>query len=152
MTITLTPQFINLTACMIANQNTFTFGQLVWVQVSVAGASGYGVPTGSVTITDSINGGPTNNVTTVTLDPNGNGYLVAGNVGTSSNSCLYDYLFAQAPMLIGGSHSLSANYSGDNSFQSGSAGTPAAVRSHQSRLRQHWRPVHPTLSRELATS
>jgi hypothetical protein len=126
-TITLTPQFISLSACTITNQSTFTYGQLVWVQVSVAGASGYGVPTGTVTITDSINGGPTNNVTTVKLDSNGNGYLVSGNVGNQTNSCLYDYLFAQAPMLIGGSHSLSANYSGDNSFQSGSAGTPATV-------------------------
>ena len=127
VTITITPQYINLTACTITNQSTFTYGQLVWAQVSVAGTSGYGVPTGSVTITDSINGGPTNNVTTVTLDSNGNGYLIAGNMGTASNSCLYDYLFAQAPMLVGGTHSLSATYSGDNSFQSGSAATPASV-------------------------
>jgi Pro-kumamolisin, activation domain/Bacterial Ig-like domain (group 3) len=127
VTITITPQFINLLGCTITNQNTFTYGQLVWAQVSVAGVSGYGVPTGTVTITDSINAGPTNNVTTVTLDPNGNGYLVAGNVGTASNSCLYDYIFAQAPMLVGGSHSLNATYSGDNTFQSGSTGSSTAV-------------------------
>ncbi len=52
------------------------------MQVSVTGVSGYGVPTGSVTITDSINGGPTNNVTTVNLDSNGNGYLVSGAIRT----------------------------------------------------------------------
>ena len=127
VTITITPQIINLTACTLTNGNSFTYGQLVWAQVSVAGVSGEGIPTGSVTITDSINGGPSNTVTTVTLDPNGNGYLAAGNVGTASNSCLYDYLFSQAPMLIGGSHSISATYSGDNTFNAGSAATPATI-------------------------
>ncbi|MGA3193455.1 MAG: protease pro-enzyme activation domain-containing protein [Terriglobales bacterium] len=127
VTITITPGVINLLTCTITNGSTFTYGQFIWAQVSVAGVSGYGVPTGTVTITDSINGGLTNNVTTVTLDPNGNGYLVAGNVGTASNSCLYDYLFSQAPMFSGGTHSVSATYSGDNTFQSGSAATPASI-------------------------
>ena len=111
----------------MTNGSAFTYGQLVWVQVTVAGVSGQGVPTGSVTITDSINGGPTNTIGTVNLDPQGNGYLVAGNVGTSTNSCLYDYLFAQSPMLSGGSHSLSATYSGDTTFQSPGTATPATV-------------------------
>ncbi len=127
VTITLTPQLITqTTTCMLSNNSgPFTYGQLIWVQVSVAGVSGYGVPTGSVTITDSINGGPTNNVTTVNLDSNGNGYLVSGAITTTS--CLLDYIFAQVPTLIGGSHSLSATYSGDNTFQSGSAATPATL-------------------------
>ncbi len=126
-TISLTPQVINLTACTMTNGNTFTYGQLVWVQATVTGASGQGVPTGTVTITDWINGGPTNNIATLALDPQGNGYLVAGNVGTATNSCLYDYLFAQSPMLSGGSHSLSATYSGDATFASPGTATPATV-------------------------
>ncbi|MFZ1133122.1 MAG: Ig-like domain repeat protein [Terriglobales bacterium] len=121
-TITITPQVINLTACTMTNGNTFTYGQLIWVQVTVAGVSGQGVPTGSVNIT--VDG---NSYATETLDPQGNGYLVAGNVGTASNSCLYDYTFAQSPMLSGGTHTISASYSGDASFNATTAGTPASV-------------------------
>ena len=125
--ITLTPQLITqTTTCDISNfSGPFTYGQLVWVQVTVAGVSGYGVPTGSVTITDSINGGPTNTIATTTLDPQGNGYLVTGAITTTS--CLLDYIFAQSPTLIGGSHSLSATYSGDATFQSPGTPTPATV-------------------------
>ena len=122
-TISITPQVINLTACSMTNGNSFTYGQLIWVQVSVAGVSGQGVPTGSVNIGLDSN----NSYATVTLDPNGNGYLVAGNVGTASNSCLYDYLFAQSPMVPGGAHTITASYSGDATFQASTAGTPASI-------------------------
>jgi len=98
-TITITPQVINLTTCTITNGNTFTYGQLIWVQVTVAGVSGQGVPTGSVNIT--VDG---NSYATETLDPQGNGYLVAGNVGTASNSCLYDYTFAQSRCSLVNAH------------------------------------------------
>ena len=121
-TITITPQVINLTACTITNGNTFTYGQLVWVQVSVAGVSGQGVPTGSVSMT--IDG---NSYTSTPLDPQGNGYIVAGNVGTSTNSCLYDYTFAQAPMLQGGTHTIGASYSGDASFNASTVASGASV-------------------------
>ncbi len=50
-TVTITPQLINQTACTITNQSTFTYGQLAWIQVAVAGNSGAGVPTGTVSIT-----------------------------------------------------------------------------------------------------
>ena len=120
-TVTITPQFIDQTACTITNQNTFNYGQLVWVQVQVAGNSGYGVgvPTGTVSIT--VDG---NAYSTVTLDPNGNGYLVAGAV--PSSSCIYDYIFAQGPTLSGGSHSIGASYSGDATFGAMTA-TPANI-------------------------
>ncbi len=122
-TITITPQVINLTACTMTNGNSFTYGQLIWVQVSVAGVSGQGVPTGSVNIGLDSN----SSYATVTLDPNGNGYLVAGNVGTYSNSCLEGYTYAQSPMVPGGTHTISASYSGDATFQAGTAGTPASI-------------------------
>ena len=77
------------------------------------------MPTGTVTITvDGATWG------TVTLDPNGNGYLVAGAVPTSS--CLYDYIFSQGPLLTGGTHTIGASYSGDATFSPATA-TPVVV-------------------------
>jgi hypothetical protein len=108
-TVTITPQFINQSACTIVNQSTFTYGQFIWAQVTVAGTSGQGKPTGTVTITDGVN-----TIGTVTLDSQGNGYLAAGSIPT--NSCIYDYMFAQSPTLSGGSHSIGASYSGDSTF------------------------------------
>ncbi len=119
--VTVIPQVLNQSACTITNGSTFNYGDLVWVQIQITGNSGYGVgvPTGTVTITD-------NNVaiTTVQLDPNGNGYLVAGNVPTSS--CIAGYIYAQVPTLSGGTHSLGASYSGDATFGAGTA-TPVAT-------------------------
>ena len=126
-TISLTPQVINLTACTMTNGNTFTYGQLVWVQATVTGASGQGVPTGTVTITDSIN--RRSDQQHCNAGARSPGQRVSGGRqrGTASNSCLYDYLFAQSPMLSGGSHSLSATYSGDATFASPGTATPATV-------------------------
>ena len=120
--ITITPQVINLSACTLTNGSTFTYGQLVWVEVAVAGASGQGIPTGSVSIT--IDG---NSYTSEPLDPNGKGYIVAGNMGTSANSCLYGYAFSQAPMLQGGTHTIGATYSGDATFQTVTVASGASV-------------------------
>ena len=47
-----------------------------------------------------------NTYSTATLDPNGNGYLVAGSVPTSS--CIAGYIYAQSPTLPGGSHMIGA--------------------------------------------
>src|SRR6202044_819746 len=90
------------------------YGDLVWVPVSVAGVSGQGAPTGTVTIT--VDG---NTYATESLDPNGIGYLVAGNVPTTSG--LYDYTFPQSPTLPGGIHSIGASYSGDEPFAAATA-------------------------------
>ncbi|HEY3838802.1 MAG TPA: Ig-like domain repeat protein, partial [Bryobacteraceae bacterium] len=118
-TVTITPQFINQTACTITNQSTFTYGQLVWIEVAVAGNSGAGVPTGTVNIT--VDGTA---YSTAALDSNGKGYLVAGAV--PSTSCIYDYIFAQGPTLSGGTHLIGASYSGDASFGTATA-TPASI-------------------------
>jgi Pro-kumamolisin, activation domain/Bacterial Ig-like domain (group 3) len=124
-TITITPGVINGSACTLNTQNSFTYGSMIDIEFTVAGGSGNGVPTGTVTITDSVNGGATTNIATEPLDPNGNGYYITGAVPTSS--CIFDYMSSLSPILIGGSHSISATYSGDSSFQSPGTVTPAAV-------------------------
>jgi hypothetical protein len=119
-TITLTPQAITqTTSCLISNSNTFTYGDLVWIPATVVGTSGQGVPTGTVTIT--VDG---NTYATESLDMQGIGYLVAGNVPTTS--CLYDYTFSQSPTLTGGTHTIGASYSGDGTF-SASIATPVVI-------------------------
>ena len=118
-TITLTPGIINGTNCTLTTTNSSTYGQLAWIEAKVAGNSGNGVPTGTVTIT--VDG---NSYATETLDPNGKGYLVAGAV--PSSSCIYDYIFAQSPTLSGGTHSIGASYSGDATFQATTA-TPVNI-------------------------
>jgi hypothetical protein len=118
-TVTISPGVIDQTNCILNSQTAFSYGQLVWTQFTVAGVSGQGIPTGTLAIT--VDGNP---YTTVTLDPNGFGYLSSGAVPTSS--CIYDYMFAQAPTLTGGLHNIGASYSGDSTFGSGSA-TPVSV-------------------------
>jgi hypothetical protein len=118
-TVTITPGYIDGTNCLLNFQSTFTYGQYLWTTVNVAGTSGQGVPTGTVNIT--LDG---NSYTTVSLDPNGNGYLAAGSV--PSSSCIYDYNFAQAPTVPGGPHSIGVSYSGDGTFGPAMA-TPVAV-------------------------
>ena len=39
-TVTITPQDLNATNCPLTDQNTFNYGDLAWIQVSVAGNSG----------------------------------------------------------------------------------------------------------------
>jgi subtilase family serine protease len=108
------------TTCLLSDANTFNYGDLVWIPVTVTGTSGQGIPTGSVTI--SVDG---NAYATETLDPQGTGYLAAGNI--SSSSCLYEYMFAQSPTIPGGVHSITATYSGDSTFAAGSSATPASI-------------------------
>jgi len=118
-TVTINPQSINQTACTMTSTTSFTYGGLDWIQATVAGATGQGVPTGTLTFTvDGVS------IASQSLDPNGNGYLVSGAVPTTS--CLYDYIFSQIPTLAGGTHSIGASYSGDATFPAASA-TPVNV-------------------------
>jgi len=107
--ITITPNYLNGTACTLTQTNSFTYGQLINIQFQVAGNSGAGVPTGNLTITED-----GNNIATVALDSNGNGWLVAGAI--PSTSCIYDYMFATTPTISGGTHMIGASYAGDGTF------------------------------------
>jgi trimeric autotransporter adhesin len=121
-TATITPYYLNGTACTLTNQSTFNYGDLAWIQVAIAGNSGFGVgiPTGTVTIT--VDG---NTYATETLDPSGNGYLVAGAINNTT-SCIAGYIYAQSPTLPGGPHTIGASYSGDGTFGAATA-TPVSI-------------------------
>jgi len=118
-TITITPNYLNGTACTLTPTTSFSYGQLANIEFQVAGNSGYGVPTGNLTIIED-----GNNIASVPLDSNGNGWLVAGAISTSN--CIYDYMFATTPTLTAGSHTISASYAGDGTFQPGTA-TPVNI-------------------------
>ena len=121
-TITITPATINLLTCATPTAtSTFSYGSPVYATINVASANGSGVPTGNVNITvDGMAWG------TQPLDPNGNAYMMVGNYGTASTSCLYDYIFSQGAFLTGGQHQIGVSYAGDSTFPATNA-TPATV-------------------------
>jgi subtilase family serine protease len=82
--ITITPGYVNGTACTLNSTSAFTYGQFIWTSVQVTGSSGQGVPTGSVTIT--LDG---NNYPTVSLDPQGIG---SGVEPISTQKCARDWI------------------------------------------------------------
>jgi hypothetical protein len=132
-TVTITPGYINGSACTLNFTSTFTYGANIWTTVNVASSSGSGVPTGTVTITNTNpawDGGNGLGVaytlaSNIALDPQGNAYLATGAI--ASSSCVYDYTFAQAPALPGGSNTISATYSGDSTFTAPGSPTTAGV-------------------------
>ena len=90
---------------------TQVYGSPIYLQTKVAGQSGVGTPTGTVTFTDSVQG----ILGSATLD----------NTGMATTSNLVQF-------VNGGSHSINTSYSGDTSFKSGSSTanftlTPAAT-------------------------
>jgi hypothetical protein len=99
----------------IAAATTFTYGQFVWVDAIPRGASGVGVPTGTVTLSD--NG---TSIATLPLNSTGQAFLAAGNIPTAADFDLVIYQNINA--FASGSHSLTATYSGDLSFNSTTAG------------------------------
>jgi hypothetical protein len=79
-----------------------TYGGFLALQVAVAGASGLGTPTGTLNFTDTFNGS-TSPLLSSTLNSQGNAVV-------------------QETQLALGSHKLNVAYSGDASFNAGSAG------------------------------
>ena len=119
-TVTITPEWFNDTVtCGFYYVTSYNYGQFAWIPAAVTSNTGSGVPTGTVTFT--VDGAP---YATQNLDPQGNGYLAAGTVSTSS--CLYGYMFAQSPTLTGGTHVIGATYSGDSTFNPATA-TPVTI-------------------------
>jgi hypothetical protein len=118
--VVITPEWFNDTVtCSLNYVNSYTYGQFAWIPAAVTATSGSGVPTGTVIFT--VDGTP---YATEKLDPQGNGYLAAGTLATTS--CLYDYMFAQSPTLTGGIHVIGATYSGDGTFSPATA-TPVTI-------------------------
>lgn len=95
--------------------STLPFGSLVFVRADVAGVSGQGAPTGMVTFSDSCNGtpcslpGPIFNpvANPVSLNSQGNTSIGAGVINFDA-----------------GTHSISASYAGDASFNSSKSAAP----------------------------
>ena len=98
--------FSVLTATPQGNAIAFTggpFGSFVYLRADVAGKSGYGTPTGSVTFTDTFGQIPGGNV----FPLNGGNQINNGaNTATPNGVLTFDT----------GTHTISASYSGDNSF------------------------------------
>ncbi len=118
-TVTIAPTALNQTTCNLTSTTTFPYGSFVWTDVTVAGTSGQGLPTGTVMITD--NGNP---LESTALDNNGDGHFLSGAIPTSS--CVFGFLIQDTAPLAVGTHLLGASYPGDASFGAGSA-TPVTV-------------------------
>ena len=118
-TVTVSPNAFNGSTCTETPQTTFTYGSYVWTDVIVAGNSGQGVPTGTVSITDNANP-----LKTTTLNANGVGHFLSGAIPTSS--CVSGYTFQDSAPLTAGTHVLGASYSGDSTFNASTA-TPVTV-------------------------
>ncbi len=124
--ITIQPNAFNGTTCEETPSTSFNYGDYVWTDVTVAGGSGQGVPTGTVSITE--DGNP---LATTTLNASGVAHFLSGAIPTTS--CVYGYSFQDTAPLIGGTHVLGATYSGDASFGSMTA-TPVTVTIGQATL------------------
>jgi hypothetical protein len=118
--VTISPNAFNQVTCVETPQTTFTYGSYVWTDVTVAGASGQGAPTGTVAITD--NSSPL--VTTI-LNAGGFGHFLSGAI--PSTSCILGFTFQDTAPLTVGTHPLSAAYSGDTSFAAGTSASPVTI-------------------------
>jgi len=118
--VSLAADAVNCTTGAITKSTSFPYGSLIYLDAGVAGASGQGVPTGAITITD---GSAT--LSTQTLNPNGAVEMVSGVI--SSTSCVYGYSFNNLAPLSGGAHVLSASYAGDSNYAASKLASPIAV-------------------------
>ena len=126
--VTVTPEPSTTTLSLQANSpsgqvvsSPFPFGSLVFVRADITGQSGHGIPTGTVTFTDTCGGAnscplPSNNAqmnppVAVSSSPSLNSQ---GNTSIGDGIISFD----------AGNHSIAAGYSGDQSFNSSSSSTP----------------------------
>ncbi len=100
----------NVTIAGAVNSATsFAYGSSVYLDTYVSGATGKGVPTGTVTFALTQNGAALASLTT-TLDPTGNTFLLA------AQSFVSFYLKANYTALSPGAYVVTATYSGDTTF------------------------------------
>lgn len=115
----------------IPNGSQLPFGSLVFVRADVAGASGQGAPTGTVKFADSFGSLPgTLNlpgfspvVNPVSLVADSTNSTTTGTPINESNTSIGDGVIN----FDAGNHSISASYSGDNSFNAASSPASGAV-------------------------
>jgi hypothetical protein len=117
--LTITPYSLNGTACTITSGTSFAYSSDILVNLNVAGISGAGAPTGTVAL--SLDG---TQIASLPLDPNGNAFTLSGAI--PSSSCIYDYNFDNVNSFAAGSHTLTATYSGDGTYNASTA-TPVAI-------------------------
>ncbi|HEY4359219.1 MAG TPA: MBG domain-containing protein, partial [Acidobacteriaceae bacterium] len=117
--VVIQPNAFNGTTCVETPQTTFTYGSYIWTDIIVTGASGQGVPTGTLAVTD--NGNP---LLTTSLNAAGEGHMLSGAIPTTS--CVSGYTIQDTAPLTAGTHVLGATYSGDSTFNSMTA-TPVTV-------------------------
>ena len=113
------------------NQLNFTggpFGSFVYLRADVAGASGHGTPTGRVNFTDTFGTIPGGASTGLSLALNsGDSFQSGANTATPNGIFNFDT----------GTHTISASYAGDNSFNASSGSAPT-LHHHAGVLRHHW--------------
>lgn len=119
-TIAVSSNAFNGTTCEESPASTFNFGDNIWIDATVRGLSGQGLPTGSVTILD--NGTP---IATQNLNNNGVAHLLSGPV--ASSNCLFTLALQDVATFAGGAHNLTATYAGDGTFNPSSTTGPVAV-------------------------
>ena len=132
-TTTFAANTFSCTTGAINPTNAIVYGTAVYLDTTVAGASGQGVPTGKISLLDT---GAA--LTSVALNGTGNSELIAGAVTTGNGqSCVYGYANPNLASLTGGVHSITVNYPGDTNFGSSSTAnayvltvTPASLTSN----------------------
>ncbi|HUD67028.1 MAG TPA: protease pro-enzyme activation domain-containing protein [Candidatus Sulfotelmatobacter sp.] len=113
--VTVTPESSTTTVTLLANDSSgnsltspFPFGSLVFVRSDVVGASGKGVPTGSVKFTDTFGAIPTLNPQISPPVP----VSSSPSVNSQGNTSIGDGIIS----FDAGNHTISATYQGDASF------------------------------------
>ena len=119
-TVVVSSNAFNGSTCIESPSTSFTYGDYIWIDATVRGISGQGLPTGSVTIYNS--GNP---IGTSNLNNNGVAHLLAGPV--ASTNCLFGYTLQDATTFAGGTHNLTASYAGDSTFNASTTAGPLAV-------------------------
>ena len=104
------------TTLRLQGTSPFPFGSLVFVRADVAGNSGHGIPTGSVTFTDSF--GPLPSINPQVNPP----VQVLSNppLNSQGNTSIGDGIIS----FDAGNHSISGSYSGDLSFNPSNSSQP----------------------------
>lgn len=122
-TVTVTPEQSTTALSLIVTDlfgnpltSPYPFGSLVMVRADIAGKSGYGIPTGQVTFTDTFGPLPSSNPQVSPPVPVVNNPSLNSQGNTSIGDAIVSF--------DAGNHSISGSYSGDTSFNASSSTSP----------------------------